>query len=152
MEQSREWRSTLPYTSVWLLLKKKSLRVTLANFTLLMYSKPHDRVVRWQRKILERISSDENLSCCTASMSLPDPLSPLVYIVHCFREVFKAISGNDTELLCRGSSWSSCLSSSMWRGPLQYIPYGFIPTFPVVSSMSGSSNLDSFCDGWLVAV
>ena len=42
----------------------------------------------------------------------------------------------------------SCLCLSMWRGPQKYIPYELIPTSPAVSRMSGSSNFDSFCDGW----
>ena len=41
----------------------------------------------------------------------------------------------------------------MWRDPLEYITYGLVPTSQAVSRMSGSSNLDSFRDGWwLVAV
>ena len=31
------------------------------------------------------------------------------------------------------SSWSSCLYSSMWRGSLEYIAYGFVLTSPAVS-------------------
>ena len=50
------------------------------------------------------------------------------------------------------SSWSSCLCSSMWRGPQEYVPYEFVPTSSTVSRMSGSSNLDSFRDRWLVVV
>ena len=40
------------------------------------------------------------------------------------------------------------LCSSMWRGPQDYVTYEFVPTSPAVSRMSGSSNLDSFRDGW----
>ena len=40
----------------------------------------------------------------------------------------------------------------LWRGPKEYIPYELVPTSPAVSHMSLSSNLDSFCDKWLVAV
>ena len=47
-----------------------------------------------------------------------------------------------------GYRWSSCLCSSMWRGPQEYVTYEFVPISPAVSRMSGSSNLDSFCDGW----
>ena len=50
------------------------------------------------------------------------------------------------------SSWSPCLCSVTWRGPLKYIPYELVPTSPFVSCMSGSSNFDSFHDVWLVAV
>ena len=40
----------------------------------------------------------------------------------------------------------------MYRGPLEYIAYELVPTFPAVSYISGLSNLDSFRDGWLVAI
>ena len=43
-----------------------------------------------------------------------------------------------------GSPWPSSathLCLSMWRGPQEYVVYEFIPTSPVVSHMSGSSNL-----------
>ena len=50
-------------------------------------------------------------------------------IVHCFRQVFRATSRICTELLYVGSSWSSCLCSSMWRVPQEYVtcvrPYFF---------------------------
>ena len=36
----------------------------------------------------------------------------------------------------------------MWRGPQEYITFELYPTSLAVSSMSGSSNFDSFCDGW----
>ena len=52
------------------------------------------------------------------------------------------------QLLYVSSSWSSCLCSAMWRGPLEYITYELAPTSPAVSHISGLSNLDSFCDGW----
>ena len=42
------------------------------------------------------------------------------------------------QLLYIGSSWSFCLCSSMWRGPLEYIAYEFVLTSPAVSRMSGS--------------
>ena len=62
-------------------------------------------------------------SCCAASMDLSDPLLPPVSSVHCFQEVFKAISCIGIEQLNIGSSWSSCVCSSMWRGPLEYVAY-----------------------------
>ena len=58
----------------------------------------------------------------------------------------------DMELLYIGSSWSSWLYSSMWRGPQEYIAYEFVPPSPTVSCMSGLSYLDSFCAGWSVAI
>ena len=53
-----------------------------------------------------------------------------------------------TELLYVGSNWTSCLCSSMWRDLQEYITHELVPTSPVVSRVSGSSNFDSFCDGW----
>ena len=34
------------------------------------------------------------------------------------------------------------------KGPREFITYELVPTSPAVSSMSGSSNFDSFRDGW----
>ena len=45
-------------------------------------------------------------------------------------------------------SWSPCLCAAMWRGPQEYITYEFVPTFPAVPLMSGSSNMDISRDGW----
>ena len=56
-----------------------------------------------------------SLSCRSASTGFPDTLSQPVSIVHRSREVFKATSCIGTEQLYIGSSWSSCLCSSMWR-------------------------------------
>ena len=92
-------------------------------------------------------SKSSSTSCHTASTDLPDPLSPPVSIVYRTREVFKAISSIGTKLLYIGSSWSSYVCSSMWRGQ-----HEFVLTSPAVSCMSGSSYLNSFRDGWLVAV
>ena len=52
-----------------------------------------------------------------------------------------------TELLYVRSIGSSCLCSSMWRGPPEYIIYVIILTSPVVFRISGSSNFDSFLMG-----
>ena len=62
------------------------------------------------------------------------------------------VSEQRTELLYVGSNWTPCLCSSMWRGPQLYITHEFVPTSPGVSRVSSSSNFDSFCDGWSVAV
>ena len=61
-------------------------------------------------------------------------------IIHCF--------GGYTMYRHRGSSWLSCLCSSMWKGPQEYVAYELVLTSPAVSCMSGSSNLGSFHDGW----
>ena len=86
------------------------------------------------------------------SMDISDPLLPLLPITLCFWLVLRATSRIGTVLLYGGSSWSSCLCSAMWRGPPEYITYELFPTSPAVSRESGSSNFDSFLDGWLVAV
>ena len=62
-------------------------------------------------------------------------------------QVLKVTSRFGTELLYVGSSWSSCLCSSMRRGPQENIPYELFPTSPAVFRRSGSSNFDSFRDG-----
>ena len=84
-------------------------------------------------------------SCRAASTDLPPPLSPPIYIVHRSWEFFKAISCIGTYI---GSSWSSCLCSSMWRGLWEFVAYEFVLTSLAVSGMSGSYNLDSFRDRW----
>ena len=73
----------------------------------------------WNKKNLLhwRLSSS---SCRTISTDIPDPFSPPFSIVHCFWQVFWSTSHISTELLYVGSSWSSCLCSSMWRGPQGY--------------------------------
>ena len=78
----------------------------------------------------------------TPSVQISMTLSPPFSIVHCFRPVFRTISRIGTELLYVGSRGSSCLCSSMWRGPLEYVTYKFVPTSLAVSCMSGSSNFD----------
>ena len=82
-------------------------------------------------------------SCHAIRTDIPDPLSLQLPWVYCFRQILSATSRIDTELLYVGSSWSSCLFSSMWRGSRDYITYEFVPTSPAVSRMSGLSNFDS---------
>ena len=84
------------------------------------------------------------------STDIPDFFSPPLPIVHCFRKVFRTASRIDTELLYVGSSGSSCLCTSLWRSLQEYITYELVPTSPTVFCMSGSSNFDSFFDGWSV--
>ena len=85
------------------------------------------------------------------STDLPDILSPTVSIVHRSWEVFRASFCIGSELYI-GTCWSSCLCSSMWRGPQEYIDYEFVLTSPAVSCMSALSNLDSFRDECLMSV
>ena len=91
-------------------------------------------------------------SCHAISTDISDPFSPPFSIVHCFQWVFRTRSRIGTELLYVCSRWSSCLCSSMWRGPQEYITYEFVLTSPAVSRISSSSSFDSFRDGWYMAV
>ena len=86
------------------------------------------------------------------STDIPDPFLPPFSINHCFPQVFKAISSIGTKLLYVGSSLSSWLCSSMWRGPPEYVTHELTLTSLAVSRMSRSSNFDSFRDGWKMAV
>ena len=52
------------------------------------------------------------------------------------------------ELLNVSSKWLPCFYMAIWRVPLENIIYEHVPTSPAFSCMSGSSNLDSFRDGW----
>ena len=80
-------------------------------------------------------------------MDISDPLSPSLPIDHRFRQVLSATSRIYTELLYVGSSWSSCLFSTIWKGPQEFFTYELVPTSPVVSRTSGLSNFDSFREG-----
>ena len=57
-------------------------------------------------------------SCRAASTDIPDPLSPLLPIVHCFWLVFRATSCILTELLYVCSTWPSCFCSAIWGGSI----------------------------------
>ena len=46
------------------------------------------------------------------------------------------------------SSWSSCFWLLICGGPQEYITYDLVLASPAVSGMSGSSCMNSFCDGW----
>ena len=89
---------------------------------------------------------------CHHHVTLPVQISLILSrrpdsIVHCSQEAFQATFCIGIELLYIGPCWSSCLCSSMWRGPQEYITYEFVLTSPTVSRVFGSSNLDSFPDG-----
>ena len=94
----------------------------------------------WQNLLGTHLWGKSSSSRHAISTDIPDPFSPPLPIVHWCRLVFRVTSRISTELLYVGSSWSSCLCWSMWRGPLEYIPYKVFPTSPAVSRMSGSSN------------
>ena len=101
-----------------------------------------------QKENRKNSSSSSSSSGRTISTDISNLFSPPLSIIHCFQQVFRATSCIGTELLYVGSSWSSCLCSSMWRGPQEYVTHEFVPTSPAVSYMSGLSNLDNFRDGW----
>ena len=61
--------------------------------------------------------SSSSSSCNAVSMDIPDPLSPLLPIVHRLWQVFRAESCILTELLYVCSSWSSCFCSAICGGP-----------------------------------
>ena len=97
-------------------------------------------VIRW-------LLYSSSWSCHAISTDIPDPFSTSLPIVHCFQQILMAKARIGTQLLCVGSSYPSCLCTSMWRGPQEYITYELVSTSPAVPCMSGSSNFDSFRDG-----
>ena len=106
------------------------------------------RKIVWKPLILYIYIYILSSSCRAIRTDISDPLSTLLPIVHCFWPVFRAISSICTELLDVCLRRTSCLCSSLWRGPQTCITYELVPTSPAVSRMYGSSNFDSFCDGW----
>ena len=91
-------------------------------------------------------------SCRATSTDIPDPLSPLLPIIHRFWQVFRVASRILTQLLYVCSSWSSCFCLVICGGPQEYITDEFVLASPAVSCVSGSSNLYSFRDRRQVAV
>ena len=94
----------------WFAQRAIPVSITKGVITLLKKGSRHV----WEE--LDKSSSSSSL-CRAISPDIPDPLSPPLPIVHYFRLVFRATSHISTELLYAGSNWSSCLCSSMWRGP-----------------------------------
>ena len=76
--------------------------------------------------------SSSSSSCHAISTDIPDPFSPPFSIIHCFWQVFKGKSRICKELLYVGSSWSSCLCSSLWRDSQEYVTYWFVSSVPHV--------------------
>ena len=105
---------------MWSVCKSKSHRSLCVSFSrtgaglsiyhLLVWS----RIVKWSIPLSKRTSSS---SCRAASTDIPDPLSPLLLIVHRLWLVFRAPSPILTELLCVCSSWPSCFCSAICSGP-----------------------------------
>ena len=100
-----------------------------------------DRIINIKLQYFKSFDCEQtssSSSCHAINMDIPDLFSPLLPIVHCFWQVFRATSRIGIELLYVGSSWSSYLCSTMWRGPQEYITHELVPTSPEVSCMSGS--------------
>ena len=74
------------------------------------------------------------------SLTLSLPISPSSIAPSRFSRLHPVSAQFRFWLSCR----SSCLCSSIWRGPQEYVIYEVIPTSQVVSRIFGSSNLDSF--------
>ena len=91
-------------------------------------------------------------SCRAASTDIPDPLSPLLSIIHRLWQVFRTTSRILTQLLYVCSSRSSCFCLTICGDPQEYVTDEPVLASPAVSCVSGSSNLDSFRDGRQVAV
>ena len=74
----------------------------------------------WNAAVRNKLFSSE-MSCfviiiiISSSTDIPDPLSPLLPIVHRFRQVLWATPRILTELLYVGSTWSSRFCSAMCR-------------------------------------
>ena len=138
VKRSNPWNGVAPSptmrcSSYW----KRSLRVTC----------------NWSHQLYLYIYIYVSPSLCHAVRTdLLDPFSPPVSIVHRFREGFQATTCMGTEMLYIGYNWSSYICSSMWSCPREYIACRFVLTSPAVSCMSGSSNFNTFGNGWFVAV
>ena len=87
---------------------------------------------------------ESSSQCRTASTDIPDPLSPLLPIVHRFWQVFRTTSRILTQLLCVCSSWSSCFCLAICGDSQEYVTDELVLASPAVSCMSGASNLDSY--------
>ena len=93
-------------------------------------------------------------SCHTVSTDLPVPFSALVPIVYHSQQVFQVTSCIGTELLSVGSSWSTYLCLSMWRGTslmsssflLQQYPTCLVHLIWMIFVMGGRWPL-LFCGG-----
>ena len=76
------------------------------------------RVGNWGKNLDSFSHLDSSSSSCHAtSTDIPDPLSPLLPIVHRLWRVFRATSHILIEFLYKWSSWSSCFCSAICGGP-----------------------------------
>ena len=141
-----EWHFEIKMFWVTLQIWEICSLITLNLILWYIFNEPHFSVGSLSIYII--FISSSSSSCCVISADILDPVLPPLPIVYFFWQVFRATSRISTELLYIGLSWSSCLYSSMWRGPLEYITYELVPTSLAVSCMSGLSNFDSLHDGW----
>ena len=111
-----------------------------------------DAIVIFFRLIRQGYSNNISSSSSSSCHHILGPLWPKLPIVHRHGQVFRATSHILTELLYVCSSRSSCFCSAISGSPQEYITYELVPASPAVSCISGSSNLDSSCDGRLIAV
>ena len=132
------------------LLKSSFLSFPFLNLFIFIFCSCYDSFSVMFSDTVWRISSSS--SCRAARTDIPDPLSPLLPIVHCFWLVFRVTSRILTELLYVCSSWSSWFCLAIYGGPKEYITDEFVLASPAVSCVSGSSNLYIFRDGRHVAV
>ena len=71
-----------------------------------------------------------------ANTDIPDPLSPLLPIVHRHWQVFRATFSILTELLYVCSSWPSCFCSAICGGPLEYINTRLTKAWTAIDKLS----------------
>ena len=83
--------------------------------------------------IQNTLTISSSSSCLAASTDIPDPLSPLLPIIHRFWQVFRVTSRILTQLLHVYSSWSSCFCLAICGGPQEYINDEFVLASPAVS-------------------
>ena len=99
-----------------------------------------------------RFLFEENTSssCCATGTDIPDPLSPLLTIVHRLWWIFRATSSHSCCMYVRAGR--PAFTRAYVGVPQVYITYELVPASPAVTCMSGSSDLDSLRDGRRVVV
>ena len=101
--------------------KCKNLRISefdqgISTFAKILINRKNKDTLKSFRP--DRIMKWGSSSCRAASTDIPDPLLPLLPIVHCFWQVLRATSRMLTELLYVGLSWLPCFCSAMWGGSI----------------------------------
>ena len=101
------------YTRMQRAILNKSWRQHPTRHQLYGHLSPITKTI--QVRIYIYISSSS--SCRAASTDIPDPVSPLLPIIHRLRQVFRVTSCVLTSLLYVSSSWSSCFCTTICGGP-----------------------------------